>query len=126
MRFLVDAQLPPALARRIQSLGHDAEHVADCGLSTATDAEIRTQAEKTGAALVTKDDPAIYLSFSAPPHMGQAEKDPTHTANFGVKLQEHCKEIGVPCELYYPGATDAKHPSSEAFLIEKLKAPPAK
>jgi predicted nuclease of predicted toxin-antitoxin system len=56
LRFLVDAQLPPALARRIQSLGHHAEHVADCGLSQATDAEIRTQAEKTGAAIVTKDE----------------------------------------------------------------------
>lgn len=56
MRFLVDAQLPPALARRIQSLGQHAEHVADCGLSKATDAEIRAQAEKTGAAIVTKDE----------------------------------------------------------------------
>jgi predicted nuclease of predicted toxin-antitoxin system len=56
LRFLVDAQLPPALARRIESLGHDAEHVADRGLSKAKDSEIRTHAEKTGAAIVTKDE----------------------------------------------------------------------
>ncbi|MGE0592105.1 MAG: DUF5615 family PIN-like protein [Vicinamibacterales bacterium] len=31
MRFLVDAQLPPVLARRLESLGHRAEHVADQG-----------------------------------------------------------------------------------------------
>ena len=56
MRFLVDAQLPPALARRLQSLGHNAEHVADCGLSTAPDGDIRTHATRTGAAIVTKDE----------------------------------------------------------------------
>src|SRR6056300_498018 len=32
-------------------------------------------------ALVTKDDPAIYLSYSRPPAIGQEQKDPTHTAN---------------------------------------------
>ena len=46
---------------------------------------------------------------------------PTHTANFGVKLQEHCKEIGVPCELMYPAAPDAKHASSKDYLLDKLK-----
>jgi uncharacterized protein (DUF433 family) len=34
MRFLVDAQLPPALARWRASQGHVAEHVADCKLET--------------------------------------------------------------------------------------------
>jgi len=56
LRFLVDAQLPPALARRIESLGHSAEHVADCGLTTAADDAIRSYATKTGAAIVTKDE----------------------------------------------------------------------
>lgn len=56
MRFLVDAQLPPALARRIESLGHAAEHVADCGLATAPDDAIRSYAAKTGAVIVTKDE----------------------------------------------------------------------
>jgi hypothetical protein len=35
LRFLVDAQLPPALARRFETLGHSAEHVSDCGLALA-------------------------------------------------------------------------------------------
>ena len=35
MRFLVDAQLPPALARRIEAFGHVAEHVTECGLASA-------------------------------------------------------------------------------------------
>ena len=83
-------------------------------------------AEYSPYALVTADDPPIYMSFGTPPALGQEQKDPTHTANFGVKLQEHCKEIGVPCELFYPGATDAKHTSAERYLIESLKAPTAK
>lgn len=70
---------------------------------------------------VSTDDPAIYMIYGAPPAIGQEQKDPTHSANFGVKLQEHCKAKGVECELMYPGATGVKHTSIDAFLIEKLK-----
>ena len=52
----------------------------------------------------SSDDPPIYLIYSAPPAPGEQQKDPTHTANYGVKLQERCKEIGVECELV-PGIT---------------------
>lgn len=78
-------------------------------------------AEYSPYALVSSDDPAIYLSFNAVPAMGQEQKDPTHTANFGVKLQEHCKANGVACDLYYPGVTDLKHKSTTEYLIWKLK-----
>ncbi len=70
---------------------------------------------------VSKGDPAIYLHYNAVPALGQEQKDPTHTANFGVKLQEHCKANGVECELVYPGVTDAKYNSIEAFLLATLK-----
>jgi hypothetical protein len=70
---------------------------------------------------VSSDDPPIYMAFKAPPALGQDQKDPTHTANFGVKLQEHCKEKGVACELFYPGAQDVKHPTTESYLLEALK-----
>jgi acetyl esterase/lipase len=78
-------------------------------------------AEYSPYALVTADDPPIYLIFSAPPAMGQEQKDPTHTANFGVKLQEKCKSVGVECELVYPGAPDVKHATAQDYLIKKLK-----
>ncbi|MBI3880297.1 MAG: alpha/beta hydrolase [Verrucomicrobia bacterium] len=81
-------------------------------------------AEYSPYALVTADDPPIYMTFGEPPALGKEQRDPTHTSNFGVKLQEHCKELGVPCELYYPGAPDAKHTSTDAYLIETLKAAP--
>ncbi len=82
-------------------------------------------AEYSPYALVTKDDPAIYLTFRTPPALGQDQKDPTHTANFGVKLQEHCKEIGVECELFYPDAKDVKHPTAQDYLIDRLQGSPA-
>lgn len=56
MRFVVDAQLPPALARRIEALGHTAEHVADLGLASASDNEIHDYAANAGAVIVTKDE----------------------------------------------------------------------
>jgi len=71
--------------------------------------------------LVSKDDPGVYLIYTAAPGIGQEQKDPTHTSNYGVKLQEHCQAIGVPCELVYPGATDVKHPNIDSYLIETLK-----
>lgn len=72
-------------------------------------------------ALVTSDDPPVYCSFSSAPAIGQEQKDPTHTANFGVKLQEHCKANGVACEVYFPGVTDVKFKNTTEYLIAKLK-----
>jgi acetyl esterase/lipase len=80
-------------------------------------------AEYSPYALVSADDPPIYMTFNTPPALGQDQKDPTHTSNFGVKLQEHCKSIGVPCELVYPGAPEVKHKTVQEYLIETLKGP---
>ncbi len=70
---------------------------------------------------VTSDDPPIYLIYSSPPAIGEAQKDPTHTSNYGVKLQEKCKTVSATCELVYPAAPDVKHASIEAYLIDVLK-----
>ena len=78
-------------------------------------------AEYSPYALVSSDDPPVYLSYTRPPALGQEEKDPTHTCNFGIKLQEHCRAREVECELAYPGAPDAKYNSATEFLIAKLK-----
>lgn len=72
--------------------------------------------------LVSADDPPIYMIYSAPPALGQEQKDPTHTANFGVKLQEKLRSVGGECELVYPGAPGVKHPQVTDYLIERLKA----
>ncbi len=75
---------------------------------------------------VSSDDPPIYMAFSAPPALGQPAKDPTHSANFGVKLQEKLQSVGVPCQIVYPGAPDVKYRSTVEYLIATLKAPAAK
>ncbi len=67
------------------------------------------------------DDPPIYLIYSTAPALGEPQKDPTHTSNYGVKLQEKLRSLGVPCELVYPGAPDVKHPTIDSYLIETLK-----
>ena len=56
MRFLVDAQLPPALARWLFANGHEAEHVADREMQAASDAAIWDYALASSAAIVTKDE----------------------------------------------------------------------
>lgn len=61
MRFLVDAQLPPALVRWLIEKGHVAEHVAEIGLLAATDAVIVAAAEGIGAVLVSKDEDFLIL-----------------------------------------------------------------
>ena len=73
-------------------------------------------------ALVNAGDPPAGLFFTRPPALGKKQKDPTHTANFGVKLQERSAEFGVPCEVVYPGASGVKHKTPTDYLIATLNA----
>lgn len=64
MRFPVDAQLPPALARWLAGQGGiEADHVVDIGLLEATDTKIRFRAQRDGSIIVTKDED--FLAFRA-------------------------------------------------------------
>jgi predicted nuclease of predicted toxin-antitoxin system len=56
MIFLVDAQLPPAMARWLSAKGYEAFHVSDFGMQTATDREIWEFAAVKGAVIITKDE----------------------------------------------------------------------
>ena len=56
MRFIVDAQLPPALARWLTAQGHQAEQVADKHMQAASDAAIWDFALREAAIIVTKDE----------------------------------------------------------------------
>jgi predicted nuclease of predicted toxin-antitoxin system len=55
VRFLDDANLPPAIARLLIDHGHEAEHVSSAGLLYAKDSAIWDCAIKTGATIVTRD-----------------------------------------------------------------------
>lgn len=65
MRWIVDAQLPPALARLLESLGHQAEHVQDCGLRDADDSAIWAHALTSGAVIITKDEDFAIRSYAS-------------------------------------------------------------
>jgi predicted nuclease of predicted toxin-antitoxin system len=54
-QFLVDANLPIALARMLSELGHPSHHVHDVGLSSASDQDIWRAAEERGAVIISKD-----------------------------------------------------------------------
>jgi predicted nuclease of predicted toxin-antitoxin system len=55
VKFLVDANLPPALARWLTSEGHEAHHVSDLGMERAPDRPIKDSAEVTDDIIVDYD-----------------------------------------------------------------------
>lgn len=79
-------------------------------------------AEYSPYALASLDDPPVALFYPKVPAMGNHEKDPTHSANFGVGLRQHCEELGIGCELVHPGVRDAKSKTPTDYLIRMLAA----
>jgi predicted nuclease of predicted toxin-antitoxin system len=53
--FLIDTQLPPALAEALRRDGFDALHTADLGMLAETDTNIWNEVVRRSAVLVTKD-----------------------------------------------------------------------
>lgn len=56
MRFLIDAQLPPALAAILQANSHDAVHLFDVAPRNADDTVIWQLAASDNRVIVTKDE----------------------------------------------------------------------
>jgi acetyl esterase/lipase len=80
-------------------------------------------AEYSPYSLASKDDPKVTIFYEKPPAMGEEQKDPTHSANFGIGLQQHCKEIGIECDIVYPKNRDEIQEGTTARLIEMLTHP---
>jgi len=66
IRFLVDAQLPPALARWIGSRGYTSEHVHDIASESASDRQIWKYTRSVNAAIISKDEDFFVLSSIEP------------------------------------------------------------
>ena len=66
MRFLIDAQLPPGLARWLSARGHSCDHVNDLDLGGATDDQIEARARATGAVIWSKDADFAHRARRAP------------------------------------------------------------
>jgi predicted nuclease of predicted toxin-antitoxin system len=68
VRFLIDAQLPPAFAESFRREGHEGIPVRDVGLRDASDGEIWRYARAEGLVIVSKDeDFALRVRRSGPP-----------------------------------------------------------
>jgi predicted nuclease of predicted toxin-antitoxin system len=65
VKILVDAQLPPALARWLREAGHEAQPVREVGLREAEDETICEHALRVGAVVVTKDEDFAALAKGA-------------------------------------------------------------
>lgn len=70
--------------------------------------------------LASKDDPPVALYYPTPPAMGEAQNDPTHSANFGVGLKRRCDELGIPCEFVHTGNDEEQRKARTEFLIRHL------
>ncbi|WP_043589688.1 DUF5615 family PIN-like protein [Geminisphaera colitermitum] len=56
MRFLVDTQLPKALARRLREAGHEAEHVLELAMGQSPDNDLWQYAAARQEVIVSKDE----------------------------------------------------------------------
>ncbi len=66
MRFLVDNQLPPALARLNADFDSEGFHVADIGLRDASDAEVWSYVSRDGSVLISKDEDFANMVLHRP------------------------------------------------------------
>ena len=62
MKFLVDHQLPPAIADFFRERGHDSQHLLEIGMASSSDLEVYEYAVALGFIIVTKDEDFLYLS----------------------------------------------------------------
>lgn len=65
MRFLVDVQLPPALAAWLTAQGHPAQAVRDVGLRNSTDPVIWTFCERERMVVITKDEDFVARALQS-------------------------------------------------------------
>ena len=62
MKFIVDNQLPVALAHWLSARGEDAVHVLNLALDTTLDVEIWIRASAEGRIVVSKDEDFFHLA----------------------------------------------------------------
>jgi hypothetical protein len=110
--------------------GYDQPHR---DISTIFDADTpegtkKIVAEISALALISEDDPPIFMSYGMKPDDPVPTGDrargwKVHHVIFGVKLKEKMDALDVEADLQYPGAR-TKYASRERFLITKLTSVP--
>jgi Domain of unknown function (DUF5615) len=71
VRFIIDAQLPPALADFLRRKGHDAAALREIGLRDADDRDIWSRAESDNATIITKDEDFALCFWSSSRPLGR-------------------------------------------------------
>jgi predicted nuclease of predicted toxin-antitoxin system len=62
VRFLIDNQLPSALASYLRRQGYDCEHVLEVGLAGSSDTALCEYAAANERVIISKDEDFLYLS----------------------------------------------------------------
>lgn len=79
-------------------------------------------AEYSPYALVTKDDPPVYLYYpGSVPAKGSEPKDPVHSSNYGALLVEKLAALGLDYEFVHAEAEAPRFENMTAYLIHRLK-----
>ena len=106
--------------------GYDTPHRDQSATFDAGDeAGVRQIVEEISAlALVTADDPPIFMSYNmapgdpVPADPQQATNWKVHHVIFGIKLKEKMDALGVEADLKYPGATSRYASVAEFFRVK--------
>jgi predicted nuclease of predicted toxin-antitoxin system len=62
VKFVVDNQLPTALAQYLRKRGFDCQHVLEAGLGDALDTDICRHAEVQERIIISKDEDFLYFA----------------------------------------------------------------
>jgi predicted nuclease of predicted toxin-antitoxin system len=100
LRFIVDAQLPPALCKLIADFGHTAQHVFDLGLNGTQDRLIWNHAKATACVVVTKDNDFVSFSIldANPPPLVLIRIGNMRRVNLLVRMQDAMPRIAAEIE----------------------------
>ncbi|WP_269522698.1 alpha/beta hydrolase [Coraliomargarita parva] len=72
-------------------------------------------------ALLDESAPPVYMEYTGgAPNCASDEKDPNHSANFGVLIQPRLDELGIEYEFVYPGIEQRKYANAVDYLIDRL------
>ena len=102
-RFLVDQQLPRALATHLKSLGHDATHIRDYpGGATLEDAAVTRIADTEERIVVTKDDDfrVTHLLQHAPQRLLHVTCGNISTSDLIALIDRHYAELSAAIDEY--------------------------
>lgn len=102
MRIKVDENLSVVIARELRSLGHDAEHVRDEGLTGAPDPEVWAAAQREQRFLITQD-----VRFTDLRVLGRE----SHSGLLLIRLKEPdiFTLIALVCELFVRPDVESWH-----------------